>query len=178
MRGREVFYPMGWDDNGLPTERRVQHHFGLRCDPAEPYDRWLTAAPAAPEAPPRRVSRRNFLELRKRLTREDEQAFEQMWRALGLSVDWRLTYATIGEHVRRVSQASFLRLLDRGLAYQTEAPTLWEPDFQTAVAQAELEDRTVEGAYHTLRFELVGGVAAWEPLGVPRTEARPRGVSI
>jgi valyl-tRNA synthetase len=162
MLGREVFYPMGWDDNGLPTERRVQNHFDVRCDPAQPYDPGLTAtATAAPaersSGRPRRISRRNFLELCELLTREDELAFERMWRALGLSVDWRLTYATIGPRARRASQASFLRLLDRGLAYQTEAPTLWEPDFQTAVAQAELEDRAVAGAYHRLRFELHGG---------------------
>jgi valyl-tRNA synthetase len=162
MLGREVFYPMGWDDNGLPTERRVQNHFDVRCDPAQPYDPGLSefaaqARPPGHAARPRRISRRNFLELCERLTREDELAFERMWRALGLSVDWRLTYATIGPQARRASQASFLRLLDRGLAYQTEAPTLWEPDFQTAVAQAELEDRTVAGAYHRLRFELHGG---------------------
>jgi valyl-tRNA synthetase len=160
MLGREVFYPMGWDDNGLPTERRVQNHFDVRCDPALPYDPGLSGlAPpgACSSSRPRCVSRRNFLELCKRLTGEDERAFERMWRALGLSVDWRLTYATIGPRARRASQASFLRLLDRGLAYQTEAPTLWEPDFQTAVAQAELEDRTVAGAYHRLRFELDGG---------------------
>ena len=160
MLGREVFYPMGWDDNGLPTERRVQSHFGVRCDPAEPYDPALAAA-VAPTARQgsraRRISRRSFLELCERLTREDELAFERMWRGLGLSVDWRLTYATIGPRARRASQASFLRLLERGLAYQTEAPTLWEPDFQTAVAQAELEDRSVAGAYHRLRFELDGG---------------------
>jgi valyl-tRNA synthetase len=159
MRGREVFYPMGWDDNGLPTERRVQNHFHVRCDPAAPYDPRLVADPPAkpPRSDPRRISRRNFLELCRALALEDERAFEQMWRALGLSVDWRLTYATIGERAQRASQASFLRLLHRGLAYQSEAPTLWEPDFQTAVAQAELEDRTVDGAYHRLRFELAGG---------------------
>ncbi len=155
MRGREVFYPMGWDDNGLPTERRVQNHFNVRCDRSEPYDPHFGAVAGGGAG--RRISRRNFLELCHRLTLEDEHAFEQMWRALGLSVDWQLTYATIGERARHASQASFLRLLDRGIAYQNEAPTLWDVDFQTAVAQAELEERTVEGAYYRLRFELVGG---------------------
>jgi valyl-tRNA synthetase len=155
MRGREVFYPMGWDDNGLPTERRVQNHFGVRCDPSQPYDPGFIGSTNA-GAGGLRISRRNFVELCHRLTREDEQAFERMWRALGLSVDWQLTYATIGDRARRASQASFLRLLDRGLAFQHEAPTLWDPDFQTAVAQAELEDRTIDGAYHRLRFGCAG----------------------
>jgi valyl-tRNA synthetase len=119
MRGKAVFYPMGWDDNGLPTERRVQNYYGVRCT---------------------------------RLTVEDEKAFEELWRYLGLSVDWSKTYATIGKRARRVSQKSFLRLVRRGLAYQVEAPTLWDVDFRTAVAQAELEDREIPGAYHRVRF--------------------------
>jgi hypothetical protein len=120
MRGREVFYPMGWDDNGLPTERRVQNHFNVRCDPSRPYEpRFVPEA----SGPPRRISRRRFLELCHELTLEDEQAFEKMWRSLGLSVVWRLTYATVGEPARRVSQTSFLALLRRGLAYQDRAPT-------------------------------------------------------
>ncbi|MGH9189169.1 MAG: valine--tRNA ligase [Acidimicrobiales bacterium] len=151
MRGRQVFYPMGWDDNGLPTERRVQNYFGVRCDPALPYDPDLSL-PAKPSDPPIAVSRPNFVELCERLTVDDEKAFEALWRRLGLSVDWAMTYTTIGERARRVSQRSFLRLLARGEAYQAEAPTLWDVDFQTAVAQAELEDRDLPGAYHRLRF--------------------------
>jgi valyl-tRNA synthetase len=153
MRGREVFYPMGWDDNGLPTERRVQNYYGVRCDPALPYDPSFTAPPTPPK-PPISVSRPNFVELCARLTAEDEKAFEDLWRYLGLSVDWSLTYATIGRPAQRVSQLSFLRLLERGLAYQIEAPTLWDVDFRTAVAQAELEDREVAGAYHRVEFLL------------------------
>jgi len=151
MRGKAVFYPMGWDDNGLPTERRVQNYFGVRCDPSLPYD----AAFVPPEKPgkhPLPVSRPNFIELCARLTQEDEKAFERLWKHLGLSVDWKMTYATIDRRSQRVSQLSFLRLLDRGLAYQLEAPTLWDVDFRTAVAQAELEDREQPGAYHRIRF--------------------------
>ena len=156
MRGREVFYPMGWDDNGLPTERRVQNYYGVRCEPSLPYD----PAFAPPDAPPKHpiaISRPNFIELCERLTVEDEKAFERVWRYLGLSVDWTLTYATIGRHARRVSQLAFLRNLQRGDAYQLEAPTLWDVDFRTAVAQAELEDREMPGAYHRLRFPLADG---------------------
>ena len=151
MRGRAVFYPMGWDDNGLPTERRVQNYFGVRCDPSLPYDAAFTP-PEKPGKQPVAVSRPNFIELCARLTAEDEKAFEHLWRHLGLSVDWSMTYATIGHRAQRVSQLAFLRLLNRGLAYQVEAPTLWDVDFRTAVAQAELEDREQAGAYHRIRF--------------------------
>jgi valyl-tRNA synthetase len=77
MRGKHVFYPMGWDDNGLPTERRVQNHYGVRCDPSLPYDPDLTVPePASGGGRPVDVSRRNFVELCERLTAEDEKAFE------------------------------------------------------------------------------------------------------
>jgi len=151
MCGRAVCYPMGWDDNGLPTERRVQNYFGVRCDPSLPYDSAFTP-PASPGKQPISISRPNFVELCDRLTKDDEVVFEGLWRQLGLSVDWSMTYATIGRVAQRVSQLAFLRLLNRGQAYQLEAPTLWDVDFRTAVAQAELEDREMPGAYHTVRF--------------------------
>ena len=156
MRGKAVFYPMGWDDNGLPTERRVQNYFGVRCDPTLPYDPALQPPPE-PVKPPIAVSRPNFIELCVKLTVEDERAFEHLWRFLGLSIDWSMTYATIGTPARRVSQAMFLRLLQRGLAYQLEAPTLWDVDFKTAVAQAELEDREQPAAYHRVSFRKPSG---------------------
>ena len=152
MRGFEVFYPMGWDDNGLPTERRVQNYFGVRCDPSLPYDPDFEP-PSTPD--PKQqvpVSRRNFVELCERLTVEDERVFEELWRRMGLSVDWSQTYQTIDANARRASQLAFLRNLSRGEAYQSEAPTLWDVTFRTAVAQAELEDRERPGAYHRLGF--------------------------
>jgi valyl-tRNA synthetase len=154
MRGKAVFYPMGWDDNGLPTERRVQNYYGVRCDPSLPYDPSLVP-PATPPKPPVSVSRPNFVELCARLTAEDEKAFEDLWKRLGLSVDWSMTYATIDRRSQRVSQLAFLHMLKRGLAYQIEAPTLWDVDFRTAVAQAELEDRELAGAYHRIKFAVV-----------------------
>jgi len=156
MRGREVFYPMGWDDNGLPTERRVQNFYGVRCEPSLPYDPAFSP-PEKPGKHPVAVSRPNFIELCERLTAQDERAFEDLWRHLGLSVDWGLTYTTVGRAAQRVSQLAFLRLLERGEAYQLEAPTLWDVDFRTAVAQAELEDREVAGAYHRIVFERTAG---------------------
>ncbi|HEY5165103.1 MAG TPA: valine--tRNA ligase, partial [Acidimicrobiia bacterium] len=156
MRGREVFYPIGWDDNGLPTERRVQNFFGVRCDPSLLYDPDFEAPPK-PSNPPAAISRRNFVELCERLVVEDEEKFEELWRRLGLSVDWTLTYTTIGKASQRISQRGFLHLLARGEAYQAEAPTLWDVDFRTAVAQAELEDRETPGAYHAVRFHRPSG---------------------
>jgi valyl-tRNA synthetase len=155
MRGREVFYPMGWDDNGLPTERRVQNHFGVRCDPSLPYDPNFSPPERPSGERPVAVSRPNFVELCLQLTESDETVFEDLWRTLGLSVDWSMTYTTIGERAQRVSQRSFLGLLARGEAYQLEAPTLWDVDFQTAVAQAELEDRERPAAMHRVRFHRV-----------------------
>jgi valyl-tRNA synthetase len=169
MCGKAVFYPMGWDDNGLPTERRVQNHFGVRCDPSVPYDpTFMDGLPTHPDGGwgsdakeggqgAVSVSRPNFVELCLALTATDEQAFEALWRTLGLSVDWSMTYTTIGPLARRISQRSFLGLMERGGAYQLEAPTLWDVDFQTAVAQAELEDRERPGAMHRVRFSLADG---------------------
>jgi len=152
MRGWEIFYPMGWDDNGLPTERRVQTYFGVRCDPSLPYDPAFEP-PAEPGQDDIPVSRPNFIALCHQLTAQDELTFEALWRRLGLSVDWTRGYATIDDRSRRASQRMFLRNLSRGEAYSSEAPTLWDVDYQTAVAQAEMEDRERPGAYHRLRFD-------------------------
>ncbi len=160
MRGKSVFYPMGWDDNGLPTERRVQNFFGVRCDPSVPYQAGFQ--PPFRGDPPKdhqavSISRPNFIELCEELTHQDEKVFEDLFRRLGLSVDWAYLYATIDERSRRVSQRAFLRNLARGEAYTQEAPTLWDVDFKTAVAQAELEDRERPGAYHQIRFARTDG---------------------
>src|SRR6185437_10530460 len=156
MNGKAVFYPLGWDDNGLPTERRVQNVYGVRCDPTVPYDPGFTPAVAGGgpggKKTERPISRRNFIELCEQLTAVDERAFEELWRRVGLSVDWSLLYTTISDDSRRVSQRAFLRNLARDEAYRAEAPTLWDVTFQTAVAQAELEDRDTPGAFHRISF--------------------------
>ncbi|WP_136706916.1 valine--tRNA ligase [Agromyces sp. H66] len=163
MRGRHVFYPMGWDDNGLPTERRVQNYYGVRCDPSLPYEPDFVpplegaegkSVRAADQAP---ISRRNFIELCEKLTVEDEQHFEALWRSLGLSVDWTQTYRTIADEAIFTSQLAFIRNVERGEAYQALAPTLWDVTFRTAVAQAELEDREQPGHYHRVTFHRADG---------------------
>ena len=160
MRGKSVFYPMGWDDNGLPTERRVQNYFGVSCDPNVAYDPKFTP-PFHGDVPKDHravaISRPNFIELCVELTHQDEKIFEDLFRRLGLSVDWSLLYTTISDYARRTSQAAFIRNLSRGEAYAQEAPTLWDVDFGTAVAQAELEDRERPGAYHSINFARTDG---------------------
>ncbi|RNL63207.1 valine--tRNA ligase [Nocardioides marmoriginsengisoli] len=157
MQGKSVFYPMGWDDNGLPTERRVQNYYGVRCDPSLPYDADFTP----PEKPdPKKqipISRPNFIALCEELVEQDEAVFESLWRTLGLSVDWKEHYTTIGKKAQTVSQRAFLRNFARGEAYLQDAPTLWDVTFQTAVAQAELEAREYAGAYHRVAFHRAGG---------------------
>ena len=159
MTGHSVYYPMGWDDNGLPTERRVQNYYGVRCDPNLPFQADFTppqvggdnkSSKAADQLP---ISRQNFIELCEALTEEDEKAFENLWRNLGLSVDWSQTYRTISKQAQKVSQLAFLKNLERGEAYSAQAPTLWDVTFRTAVAQAELEDKEVPGAYHRIGFD-------------------------
>ena len=154
MTGKNVFYPMGWDDNGLPTERRVQNYYGVRCDPTTTYDAGYRppAEPAKNQRDFDVVSRRNFIELCEELAVEDEKVFEHLFRTLGLSVDWDLTYRTIDDKSRAISQRAFLANLAAGDAYMAEAPTLWDVTFRTAVAQAELEDREVAGAYYRYPF--------------------------
>ncbi len=157
MKGKNLCYPMGWDDNGLPTERRVQNLFRIQCNPHLPYDPEWKAEKKNAKQPVQEVSRRNFIEACGIVTAEDEAAFEDLWRSLGLSIDWDLQYATIDEHCRKISQASFLEMVEKGFAYSIEAPTMWDVDFQTAVAQAEVEDRSRPGHFHDIRFQVEGG---------------------
>jgi len=159
MKGRNIYYPMGWDDNGLATERRVQNYYHVACNPELPYREGLQVRQAtarARKSPALDVSRRNFTELCHRLTREDEKAFMTLWQRIGLSVDWRENYATIDEHCGRLAQMSFLDLYEKGHIYSSEAPTMWDVAYQTAVAQAELEDRSISGSFYNIAFGIQG----------------------
>ena len=164
MRGMNIFYPMGWDDNGLPTERRVQNYFHIRCDPNTPYEeglRFEQASAKERKKPARLVSRPNFIEACYDLIKADEDAFSVLWHRLGLSVDWRQEYQTIDEHCRRTAQRSFRDLFDKGHVYTSDAPTMWDVDFQCAVAQAEVEDREQPGAFHKIEFAVEGEPASF-----------------
>ena len=157
MTGWNVVYPMGWDDNGLPTERRVQNYFNVRAEPNVPYVSDLNVNSKRDVLGLRKnqqlvISRANFIELCHQVTEEDEKAYKELFHRLGLSIDWGEEYATIDERCRRIAQRSFLDLEQKGFIYNAELPTMWDVDFQTAVAQAEVEDRESSGAYHDIEF--------------------------
>ncbi|HWE63908.1 MAG TPA: class I tRNA ligase family protein, partial [Chloroflexota bacterium] len=137
MRGHMVFYPFGFDDNGLPTERFTEQVRGITA---------------------RAVGREAFIRACLELSAEVETAFERFWKRLGLSVDWRLRYSTIDDRSRRIAQRSFIDLYDCGQVKRREAPTLWCPRCETAVAQADVEDRDdVPTTFVTLAFPTTDG---------------------
>ena len=157
MTGWNVVYPMGWDDNGLPTERRVQNYFGVRAEPNVPYIPDLNVRKRRKELGLEKdeqlvISRGNFIELCHIVTAEDEKTYKELFNRLGFSIDWDEEYATIDDRCRAIAQRSFLDLDQRGHVYTAELPTMWDVDFQTAVAQAEVEDRPTPGAYHDIEF--------------------------
>ena len=186
MTGKNVFYPLGWDDNGLPTERRVQNYYGVLCDPSVADNdsfrdliTWKadgTPKPDRSQAKWPRISRNNFIELCEELAVEDEKVFENLFTTLGLSVDWSRTYRTIDAHSRKVSQLAFLKDLEAGNAYMAEAPTMWDVTFRTAVAQAELEDKERPGAYHRISFHRPNGEKVW--IETTRPELLPSCVAL
>ncbi|HEV2656055.1 MAG TPA: valine--tRNA ligase, partial [Ktedonobacteraceae bacterium] len=155
MRGERVFYPMGFDDNGLPTERFVEKSIGRKATEME---------------------RGEFLARCQELIEQTEDRFEALWRRLSLSVDWKQRYATISPLAQRTSQWSFIQLYQAGRAYTQVAPTLWCPECQTAIAQAEVDDITLPTLFSTLAFRLQdGGVL---PIATTRPELLPACVAI
>ena len=158
MRGKNIYYPIGWDDNGVPTERRVQNLFHVRCDPSLPSDPDLQIEEATSKIrkkPPRVLSRADFIALCHQVTQEDEKAFLALWRRVGLSVDWREEYATIDDRCRHLAQLSFRDLYEKDEVYTVEAPFMWDVDFQMALSQADVEDKQDPGAFHDIEFGVV-----------------------
>lgn len=139
MKGKEVFYPMGFDDNGLPTERHVEQLHNI-TDKSQ-------------------ITRSKFRELCAEVTQEGAKSYESLWRSLGISVDWNLRYSTIDQRSQRVAQLSFLDLHKKGIMYRAEQPVLWDTKFQTALAQADLETIERRGTLYDIEF-LVGGTPA------------------
>jgi valyl-tRNA synthetase len=135
MQGRNIYYPFGFDDNGLPTERYVERSRGVRA---------------------RDLGREAFIGTCLEVSREVEDRFEALWRSLGMSVDWRLRYSTIDPAARRTSQWSFLDLYRKGLVYRAQAPNPWCVECQTAIAQAEIDDLDRATTFYTLSFALDG----------------------
>jgi len=160
MAGWNVIYPMGWDDNGLPTERRVQNYFNVRAEPGVPYIADLNVDTERKNQNLKKnhqlvISRQNFIDLCHQITALDEVAFKNLFDRMAFSIDWTDEYSTIDKKSRRIAQRSFNDLFDKNEIYQNESPTMWDIDFQTAVAQAEIEDREVKGAYHEIEFAVL-----------------------
>jgi len=176
MRGKNIFFPIGWDDNGLPTERRVQNLYNVRCEPHLHPNPNLNLERGR-KGDPLPISRKDFIALCNEVTREDEEAFKRLWTRLGMSFDWDLEYATIDDHCRRTSQASFLELLERGEIYQAVRPVMWDVDFRTAIAQAEVTDKEVSSAYHFLRFG-IEGTEEYVVIATTRPELLPACVAV
>ena len=131
MLGKNIFYPIGFDDNGLPTERLVERVKGVRA---------------------KDVDRQSFQQLCKAVVDEAEGKFRLLFKTIALSVDWALEYQTISPLSCKLSQMSFLDLLKKGEIYRNEQPILWDPGDGTALSQADLEDRPMEGVMNVLQF--------------------------
>lgn len=179
MQGKSIFYPIGWDDNGLPTERRVQNYYNIACNPDLPYDPSFKPV-HDPKNEDRRqeVSRQNFIEACDILTQEDEKVFEDIFRRIGHSYDWNLKYSTISPKAIAVSQASFLELVEKGIACSVEAPTMWDVTFQSAVAQAEIEDREMDSFFHDIRFQVEGEPDVCFTIATTRPEFLPACIAV
>jgi len=155
MNGYNVFYPMGFDDNGLPTERLVEKWEGIRV--AE-------------------VGREAFIARCLAVSERAEADYRALWLRLGLSIYWRYSYRTIDDRSRRASQASFLDLYRKGLVYRQEAPAIWCQECRTSIAQAELNDLERESTFHTLAFALENGATL--EIATTRPELLPACVAV
>lgn len=132
LSGHAVFYPFGFDDNGLPTERFVEKQRGISAS---------------------RVGRSAFIQACLEETVLVEKQFETLWKQIGLSVDWRQSYTTINEHTRKISQASFIDLYKKNYIYRKEEPALFDTIYRTSVAQADLEDVEKETIFNDIVFQ-------------------------
>ena len=155
MNGSNVFYPMGWDDNGLPTERLVESRFGI-----------------APES----VGAEAFIQEIIRISKQLERNYEQLWKRLGLSIDWEHTYTTISPESRKAAQYSFIDLLQKERIYRSSSPTIYCPFCRTAIANAEVADLQRQTNFITIAFRLDDGQVL--PIATTRPELLPACVAV
>jgi valyl-tRNA synthetase len=155
MQNKNVFYPMGFDDNGLPTERLVEQMLGV----------------SAPE-----IGRQAFIEKCLQISKKSEWEYQNLWQRIGLSIDWRYTYRTIDDCSQRTSQLSFIDLHRRDLVYRKEAPVIWCPECQTAFAQADVNDLERNSELVTMAFTLENGEIL--PIATTRPELLPACVAV
>jgi valyl-tRNA synthetase len=144
MSGYEVFYPFGFDDNGLATERFVEKK------------RKISAFA---------LGRSAFIQACLEETEIAEKQFKDLWESIGLSVDWNLWYSTIAANIRKISQESFIRLYKDGHIYRKQEPALYCTTCRTSVAQAELEDKEISSHFYDIIFTSSSG----EPLNISTT---------
>lgn len=155
MSGKNVFYPIGFDDNGLPTERLVEKQRAVQAI---------------------NMSRSEFQEMCKEVIVKEEAKFEEVFSSIGMSFDWRYKYQSISENSCKISQMSFLDLVDKGQAYRIEQPMLWDPVDQTALAQAEIDDKEKASAMHEIEFTTVSGESV--RIATTRPELMPACVAV
>ena len=136
MRGFRVFYPFGTDDNGLATEKLIQKNLGVDL---------------------REKTREEAIKICLDFLKKELPNFVQDWKKIGMSCDFDILYSTIDDHSRKVSQKSFLDLAKKKLVYRREAPILWDVVFQTAIAQAELQDKEIDSYFNDLIFKTDAG---------------------
>lgn len=132
MKGYNVFYPFGTDDNGLPTERLVEKNKGIKS---------------------KDVSRKEFIELCMNFLKEELPNFIKDWKNIGISCDWDISYSTIDKNSRRISQWSFLDLYKKGRIYRKDAPAMWCPECRTGIAQVEVQDKEIDSYFNDILFE-------------------------
>ena len=134
MSGYSVFYPFGFDDNGLPTEKYVEKKLEIHAHS---------------------LKRSEFIQLCLKETVEVEKQFEALWRRIGLSVDWNACYSTIDERSRYISQLSFIELYKKGYIYRKDEPALYCTNCRTTVAQAELDDMEKASTFNDIIFKVM-----------------------
>lgn len=157
MQGKNIFYPIGWDNNGLPTERRVQNLYKVTCDPSIPYQADFSPSQESKSSQYTPISRKNFIELCKTQTELDQKKYCALWKQIGLSFDWRYEYTTIDNDSIKASQYSFLQLVKKGFVEHKVLPTMWDTTYQTAVALAEIEEKEEASTYHDIEFHTESG---------------------
>jgi len=133
MKGYNVFFPFGFDDNGLPTERLVEKQHKIKAN---------------------EMPREEFAKLCLETTADFEKQFQQLFKSLGFGVDWSLEYSTINEKAQRTSQQSFIDLFNQKKVYSLESPTLWCTECQTSIAQAELDTKLLDSTLNYLKFNV------------------------
>ncbi len=134
LRGYNIFYPFGFDDNGLPSERLVEKEQGKRAH---------------------EIGREEFSKLCYETTDKYEKEFEELFSRMGVSTDWNIHYKTVSPSTIKISQKSFLDLLKKGHCYHKESPALWCNECRTSIAQAELETKTIKTTFNYINFTTV-----------------------